>query len=140
MDSMKAATVRAGLDAFNRRDEAGLVECCAPDVEWIALRRRHEEPVPYRGHDGIRRALRDAERHFELLRNEPQRFLELGDTVVALGRIVYKWRAGKTRVDAPGAWLCWVRNGSILRMEGYPSPHEALEALEERPHPNSAAA
>jgi ketosteroid isomerase-like protein len=97
--------VSRAFSAFNHRDEVELLSLCHPDIEWIPMRSSAHGRV-YRGHDGVREALADVGAEFEELRNDPRRWLDLGERVVVTGRLVAKERRGGLRIDIPGARGC----------------------------------
>ena len=119
------------FSAFNRRDANALLAVCHPDIEWIPMRASLDGKA-YRGLDGVRDALADVAAEFEELRNDPRRFVEMGDRVVIAGRIVAKERAGGLRVDIPGAWLAEMRDGKVVYVRAFPDEEAAVEAAHER--------
>jgi ketosteroid isomerase-like protein len=123
--------VSRAFGAFNRRDEAELLNLCHPDIEWIPMRPSLQGRV-YRGHDGVREALADVGTEFEEVRNDPRRWLEVGERIVVAGRIVAKERLGGLRIDIPGAWLCEVREGKVAYVRAFPDEEAALSAAQER--------
>jgi ketosteroid isomerase-like protein len=123
--------VSRAFGAFNRRDEAELLSLCHPDIEWSPMRPSLQGRV-YRGHDGVREALADVGTEFEEVRNDPRRWLEVGERIVVAGRIVAKERLGGLRIDIPGAWLCEVREGKVAYVRAFPGEEAALSAAQER--------
>lgn len=119
--------VREVFEAFARRDGDALVALCAEDVEFHAVTgrlARHAEP--YRGHEGMRRYLRDAARLWEELRPEPRRIEVDGDLVRVTGRI-YAWGEGRV-VDQPSGWTFALRDGRVARARVHETAREALSA------------
>ena len=57
-----------------------------------------------RGHDGMRRYLRDADALWEKLELEPKTLREIGNHVVALGRVRARARDG-LEIDTAAAWV-----------------------------------
>jgi ketosteroid isomerase-like protein len=131
MTSEPVRIVSRAFDAFNRRDEAALLESCHPDIEWIPMRESVHGRV-YRGHDGVRDAIVDVSAEFEELRNDPRRWIELGHRIVVVGRIVAKERRGGLRVDIPGAWLCELRDGKVAYLRAFQDEESAAEAARAR--------
>jgi uncharacterized protein len=126
-DSPNIAIVRRAFEAFSRRDVEGLIQACAPDIEFhLPTARLTRVGLPYRGHDGVRASLRDVARVWSELRLEPREFHEAGDLVVASGR-VYAWGAGRV-IDTPASWTWRMRDGLAVRVDTYESAGEALEA------------
>jgi ketosteroid isomerase-like protein len=123
--------VSQAFSAFNRRDETALLSLCHPDIEWIPMRPSLQGRI-YRGHDGVREALADVGTEFEELRNDPRRWIDLGERMVIAGRIVAKERRGGLRIDIPGAWLCELREGKAVYVRAFPSEEAAISAARER--------
>lgn len=127
MSEEAVKTIASAFTAFNRRDLPALLAVCDPQIDWIPLRTSAGGTV-YHGHDGVRQALEDVHREFEELQNDPRRWIDLGDRVVVSGRFVAKERATGLRIDNPGAWMCELRDGLMVRVQAFPSQEAALEA------------
>jgi uncharacterized protein len=127
MTAENVELIARAFGAFNRRDLDGLLELCAPDVEWIPMRPSLHGRA-YRGHEGVRAALADVDREFEELQNDPRRWVDLNDHVVVAGRFMAKERETGMRIDSPGAWLCVIRGGLVTYVRAFPSEEAALEA------------
>jgi ketosteroid isomerase-like protein len=126
-DAPHVAAVQRAFEAFTRRDVEGLVAACHPDVEFhLPTAQLARVGLPYRGHDGVRTYVRDAARVWAELRLEPREFREIGDAVVAIGR-VYAWGGGRV-VDTPAAWVWRMRDGLAIRVDVFESANEALAA------------
>jgi ketosteroid isomerase-like protein len=131
MTTESVELVSRAFSAFNRRDEVELLSLCHPDIEWIPMRPSVQGRV-YRGHDGVREALADVATEFEELRNDPRRWLDLGERVVIAGRLVAKERRGGLRIDIPGAWLCELREDKVAYLRAFPDEEAAVSAARER--------
>jgi ketosteroid isomerase-like protein len=131
MSAESVELVTQAFSAFNRRDEAALLSLCHPDIAWIPMRSSLEGRI-YQGHDGVREALADVGTEFEELRNDPRRWIDLGERVVVVGRIVAKERRGGLRIDIPGAWLCELRDGKVAYLHAFPDEEAALSEAAER--------
>ena len=131
MTTESVELVSRAFSAFNRRDEAELLSLCHPDIEWIPMRSSAQGLV-YRGHDGVREALADVGSEFEELRNDPRRWIDLGERVVVAGRLVAKERRGGLRIDVPGAWLCELREGKVAYLRAFGDEDAALSVARER--------
>jgi ketosteroid isomerase-like protein len=123
--------VARAFTAFNRRDVDELLALCDPDIEWVPMR-PSLEGRSYRGHEGVREAMADVDREFEELQNDPRRWIDLNDHVVAAGRFMAKERDTGMRIDSPGAWLCEIRAGLVAYVRAFPSEEAALEAAQEQ--------
>jgi ketosteroid isomerase-like protein len=105
--------VRAAFHAFDKRDLSALVELTDPEVELFApTAALANDGRCYRGHRGLARYLRDVERVWTSLHVLPEKFREVGNHVVCLGRTRALGRDG-IEVDSPTAWV-WELRGSKL--------------------------
>jgi ketosteroid isomerase-like protein len=120
--------VRAVFEAFSRRDMAALLDLADPEIEFRpATARVAGRTDPYRGHDGLRKYLADVARVWQELRSEPDEYRQVGDRVVATGR-VYAWGVGRV-IDAPAGWVWRLRDGKVVEGRVYDTRRAALEAV-----------
>jgi ketosteroid isomerase-like protein len=99
-----------------------------PSCEYIRVTAALE-PQTYRGHDGIRRYLRDMADDWEEWRAEADEILDLDqDTVVATARFHATGKHSGVPVEARLAVVFVLSKDKILRGHTYPSREEALEA------------
>ena len=82
--------------------------------------------VPYKGPGGIARYLEDVEGVWPQLRIYPEELRDLGEVVVALGRVLA--RGGGMIIDQPTGWVFRMRSGRIFRAHVYATQEEALAA------------
>jgi ketosteroid isomerase-like protein len=123
------ALVRRAFDAFDRRDLDELTELTDPQVELFApTAALANEGRCYRGHDGLARYLQDVDRTWARLQVIPQKFREVGNHVVCLGRAVAKARDG-LEVDSPTAWVWEVCAGKLRWGCVYADPGETFMGL-----------
>jgi ketosteroid isomerase-like protein len=119
--------VRRAFDAFAARDVEAALEVMHEDVEFLPVTANLTTGgVPYRGHDGMTRYLDDVSQVWEELRVYPSELRDLGDVVVALGRM--HGRGGGMIIDRPTGWLWRFRTGKIVFCRVYASQEEALRA------------
>jgi ketosteroid isomerase-like protein len=128
MSEENVEIVRRGFEAINRGDIEGAVSYADPDSELHSAIVGSAEGNVYRGHDGLRQWFAEVMESFEELRTELTEFRDLGDRVVAFGHIHARGRESGLELDAVTGWVVTVRNGKVLRAEGYLSYVEALEA------------
>jgi ketosteroid isomerase-like protein len=82
----------------------------------------------YRGHEGLRTLLRLTAEIFDQFRYEIDEFVDLGESILAVGRIrVRGVQSGATGTQS-GAWVMQVRDGMIVSYRSYLRREEALEA------------
>jgi len=92
MSQANVEIVRRQVDALNRGDLMELLQRFAVDVEWWD---REDDPSPtvHRGHDGVKALLVDTAEHWAKLWLEPTGFVDAGDWVAVLVRLVPRGRA-----------------------------------------------
>jgi ketosteroid isomerase-like protein len=116
---------RRAFDAFAARDVEAVVAVMDENVEFLPVTANLTTGgVPYRGHEGMARYLEDVGRVWDELRVYPSEFRDLGETVVALGRI--HGRGGGMIIDRPTGWVWRCRDGKIVFGRVYASQEEAL--------------
>jgi ketosteroid isomerase-like protein len=119
---------RRAFEAFGERDLAAVLELMHEEVEFLpATASLTTGGEPYRGHDGIARYLEDVGRVWKELRVYPSDYRDLGDCVVALGRI--HARGGGTIIDRPTGWVWRMRDGKIVWGRVYSTQEDALRAV-----------
>ena len=116
---------RKAFDAFAARDLAAAVALFAENGEFLPVTANLTTGgVPYRGHAGIARYFEDIGRVWDDLRVFPREFRDMGDTVVALGRM--HGRGGGMIIDRPTGWVWRCRDGKIVSGRVFASQEEAL--------------
>jgi ketosteroid isomerase-like protein len=126
METVATALVREAFEAFARRDLAALVELTDPEVElFTPTAFLANEGRCYRGHEGIARYLHDIERVWAQLEVIPEKFREVGNHVVATGRVRAEARDG-LEVDNPAAWVWELRGGRLSWGCVYDDPRETF--------------
>jgi ketosteroid isomerase-like protein len=138
----QVALVRRLFEAFDRRDRAALVALTDPEIEFFApTALLANEGRCYRGHDGLVRYLSDVERLWARLELLPEKYREIGNHVVALGRVRAQARDG-LEVMSPTAWIWKVRHGRLAWGCVYSDPGETFKGIsltDEAPTPEAAA-
>jgi ketosteroid isomerase-like protein len=127
MSDANVELVRRVFEAFAARDLSTALDAIDVDVEFLPVTANLTTGgIPYRGHDGITRYFEDVGRVWDELRVFPSEYRDLGDTVVALGRI--HGRGGGMIIDRPTGWVWRFENGKIVSGRVYASQEEALRA------------
>jgi ketosteroid isomerase-like protein len=107
------ALVERMFEAFAVRDTVALLDMMAPEIEFFGPTATVlNEGKCYRGHDGIQRYFHDADQLWSRLEIAPERFREVGNHVVVMGRVRASARDG-LELDAPAAWVWRVEHGKI---------------------------
>lgn len=118
--------VRRLLDAVERDDLPAALGCLDPSLEWVPLRAATEGA--YFGHEGYEKFVADTNDNFEIF--EPHFELrDLGDRVLAWGRIHVRGSGGGVEMDIPTGGVFEVRDGKIVRWHDSGSKERALESV-----------
>lgn len=127
MSEANVDLARKVFDAFAVRDVDAAVAIFAEDGEFLPVTSNLTTGgVPYRGHAGIERYFDDIARVWDELRVFPSEFRDMGETVVALGRM--HGRGGGMIIDRPTGWVWRLRAGKIVFGRVYANQEEALRA------------
>ena len=131
--------VRRNYEAINAIDRSGDdfvdPETVAPDL-WASLSpdfELHGRPdVPdqrtYQGREGTKEFWRMIQDVWAEFRWEPLEFTDLGHAVVVETRIVGRGRGSDVPIEADETDVFWFRDGKIVRLQGFATKDEALEA------------
>jgi ketosteroid isomerase-like protein len=82
----------------------------------------------YRGRDESKAFWRKTQEVFSEIRWEPKQFLDLGDAVLVETRIVATGRGSDVAIEVDETDVFWFRDGRIARLQGFPTPDEAMAA------------
>jgi ketosteroid isomerase-like protein len=118
------------IEAYNRRDIDAFLEPIDPEVELQgALQALLEsEAKVYRGYEGVRQWVRDIDEALANIRLELPEIHDLGDRLVAIGRLSARGQASGAETESPfGCVLEW-KNGKATRVVSFLDRKEALEA------------
>ena len=108
-----SALVERMFEAFAARDAGTLLGLMHPEIEFFGPTATIlNEGQCYRGHDGIRRYLKDADALWRRLELMPSTYREVGNHVVVLGRVSAQARDGLD-LDAAAAWVWRVEHDRI---------------------------
>lgn len=120
--------VRAAFDRYNQRDVATLQAGVTEDAELFTFTEGRAENRPFRGPEGVRQWLKSDAEAWHEIRVEADDLRDLGDRVLAIGRIKGRGRGSGLELDSPAAWIFEFRGRRVCHMRGYLDPTEALEA------------
>jgi ketosteroid isomerase-like protein len=124
------------INAIGRTDSQFVdPEELAPDL-WARLDpdfELHDRPdIPdarvYRGREVSKEFWQKIQQLFSELRWEPREFIDLDHAVVVETRVMVVGRGSDVRIDADETDVFWFRDGLIVRLQGFPTRDEALEA------------
>ena len=128
MSQENVEIVKRANEFLERRDWQGVADLIDPDAEMHGTVGGLEEGRVRRGLGQIAAAF-DAEddQVWDEHRIEPREFIDAGDRVVVLHR-EYQRGKGGVELVIDTASIVDVRDGRIVRMQGYMNPADALEA------------
>jgi ketosteroid isomerase-like protein len=119
------------FEAFAARDTAALLEIVDSQIEFFGPTATVlNEGRCYRGHDGMRRYLRDADMLWEELLIEPRKLYEVGSHVVVLGQVRARAKDG-LEIDTPAAWVWRIEGGRVTWGCAYGDPDQMPHSLQE---------
>ena len=126
MSEENVEIVRRLYEAMNAGELEATSELIHPDAEWIPDSRVGEGPV--RGRENVIRFFTDRAEMFDEFRTEPERFWETGDKILVFVRVTGRGGASGAEFDIRIGHLWTLRDGVVVRGEGYGNRDEALEA------------
>ena len=119
--------IRRQIEALNRGDFEGSIEGVDPGIEWVVAR-EHPASRTVCGLDELRRYREDWGQMLGALRFEPERIADHGDLVVSIGRVKGVGTGSGAGTEVPIGFVSHFRDGSVVRVEEFLDPQEALEA------------
>jgi ketosteroid isomerase-like protein len=123
---------RRALDAYNRHDLAGFIEICDPSIESYPITAAAEGDA-YHGHEGIRRWWRNMDETWGgSIHATADDVRDLGDCVLALGRLTARGLGSGVEIDSELGWLIEFRDGLVARWWAFTRHADALEAARAR--------
>jgi ketosteroid isomerase-like protein len=107
------------FDAFNRRDIDAALAVVDEQVEFLAPTAEIANAgKPYVGRDGMRKYYSDVAAVWKELEVTPTDIREVGDAVLALGRVYGRAEGGYIQ-DSPAQWVMRFRAGRIWWIRVY---------------------
>ncbi len=131
MSQENVEAFRRAVAAVNRGDVDGVLDELDSEVEWHPLAQvmlGGRETV-YRGHDDVRELFRELDEVTDGLHPQISEIRDLGDRIVAIGRIRARGRESEAETESPIGWVAEYENGKMIRIRDYIDPQEALEAV-----------
>jgi ketosteroid isomerase-like protein len=121
--------VRRLYGAWNRGDTAALRDVFDPQAEVRPALSAFLASTIYRGHEGVEAWFAETNEPWAALHAEPLRVLDAGErTVVTIG-LSARVPGGHVDVDSEIAHVLTIREGRIVRLDGYEDPQAALAAV-----------
>ena len=119
------------VEAQNRRDAEAILDAMHPDIEWhpgMSAKLAGEETV-YRGHAALRDWFEELWETFLETHLEFPDVRDLGDRVIAIGRMRSRGHASGIESESPMAYVLDIEGGKAVRVRTYLDADEALEAV-----------
>jgi ketosteroid isomerase-like protein len=128
MSQENVEIVRAGFDAYNRRDLDAILEYWAPDgvLDWSNS--RGVGAGIYRGHDEIRAVAEGFLATWDEVRIEIVDAVEIRDGLVIAENVTHFRGRDGIETQARSAWLITLRDGKETSLTLYQTKQDALEA------------
>ena len=121
--------VRSMLATLNESGVEAALDQIHPDFEGVTPPELSPEPDTYRGHEGIRRYFAGFEGVMDEVRWEADELIEApNERVVAGIRLLTRSVATELELELPVWQVCTVRDGKVLRIEGFAEREDALRA------------
>jgi ketosteroid isomerase-like protein len=129
MSEANVEVFRRAVQAFNGRDIAVLADLITEDYEFIPyLPAGAERTTTYRGRQGLRDYVEEADEAWESLQIHLDEVRDLGDRVLAFGEMRARARVSGIDVRVPLAWVLEFRDGKVSRYQSFGDIPEAREA------------
>jgi len=126
MSQENVEVIRRLYTARDASDVEAFTQLAHPDAEWIPDSRVGQGPV--RGRENVIRFFTDRAEMFDELRSEPERFWETDDKVLVFVHVRGSGAASGAGFDIHVGHLWTLRDGVVVRGEGYGDRDDALEA------------
>jgi ketosteroid isomerase-like protein len=128
MSPQNVEIARGIYEAWNRGDVDALVAAFDRNAQVRPALSAFMRSTVYRGQDGVRDWFADTYEPWSDLRVEPLRFIEAGERLVVVVCLHARVPGGRVPVDSEIAHVVTIRNGRIVRLDGYDEPQAALRA------------
>ena len=129
MSQENVEIARQLVQDFNRRDLAAMTRNFDPEIEWRPGGPAAVEQAIYRGRDEVSNGFAATWETWERFHLEEQEVRDLGEPILWLGRARMRGSdATHVEFDQEFAVHLWVRDDKIVRIQGFLTWHEALEA------------
>ena len=130
MSQENVEAVRRCMDGWNRGDVEAWMQSTHPEIEWfsaIAARMEGAETVR-RGRAELRQFWDEWHSVWDLTVDLSD-FRDLGDTILAVGRIRTRGQASGVDLDSPIAYVFEFDRGLMRRARAYLDPQQATQAV-----------
>jgi len=129
MSEANVEIAKRALDAFNRRDVDAFMELTTSDFELFPAMAGSVDGSSVTGREGLETLFGEVRDIWEKQHVIADEFRDLGDRVLALGRIVGRGRSSGIPVATPAAIISDFRDGKMWRGRTFLDHGEALRAV-----------
>ena len=131
MSQENVEIVRRVSDAYNRRDVEAMLDELHPEIEWHPWLQTQlgGAATVYRGHQGVRKGIRELEDAFSEIESGQTDIRDLGERVVAIGYLRGRGNESGAMIESAIAWIVEFKSGKVIRVREYLDPKKALEAV-----------
>jgi ketosteroid isomerase-like protein len=125
------AIVQSLYDAFARGDVPSVLGALSPGIEWREAENfPYADRNPYIGPDAVLQGIfMRVGAEWDGFAATPERLLDAGDTVVALGRYTGKYKATGKSVNAQFVHVWSLEDGKAVRFQQYTDTLQVAEAV-----------
>ena len=111
--------VKVMYEAFGRGDIEAILNKMADDVEWLSSPESKTIPTggTFRGRAGVADFFQKVGDNIEFESFMPERYIEQGDTVVALGSYSGRSKTLKKKFSSPWSMVFTLKGGKLARFE-----------------------
>lgn len=106
--------VKKSFKAISAWDIDALLRLYDPDVELLPLTGTRVESGGYRGHDGVRVYMEEAQDLWDVLEPLGRSHEDLGDRVLVAGHCRVRGRSSGAESDPETSWVIHIRDGRIV--------------------------
>jgi ketosteroid isomerase-like protein len=127
MSQENVEIMRRVVERWNRRDLEGVIALLAADIECFPAA---DQPgsESFRGREAFAEYAKGWLAAFDTYIMEADEYLDLGECVVVVGRVVGRGRESGAQVSAEDAWLYRLRGGEIIEYRECGTKSNALKA------------
>ena len=129
MSAADAELITRMYRAWNSGDMAALIDVFDAEVEVHPALGAFLASTVYRGHEGVAAWYEETYEPWAELHAEPARFIDAGESTLVVAALRARVPGGQVDVEAELAQVVTVRDGKIVRLDGYDEPDAALAAV-----------
>ena len=128
MSQENVEAVRRAIEVFNRDGPEAATAFMDSEIEWHDMPEQPDAGV-HHGREGFLAAVEQFAGGFEDFRVLVDEIFDHGDQVIIYNRTVGRGRGSGATVEERRASVWTLRDGSIVRVEWFGTPREALRAV-----------